>query len=196
MLLHLAPEHERMKMDAGLLLNDLKERTLSVLDSAKALDATTDEVLLSRPDPKAWNALECIEQLNRYSDFYLPEIRRRMEESNRKSVNVFREGWLGGRFAKSLMPREPGKLNKMRTFSSMNTIGEVAERVTIRRFIADQKELLKLLEIAEENDLNKVRTSISISKLIKLRLGDTLRVVIYHNQRHMQQALRAAGVHT
>ncbi|RXM56703.1 hypothetical protein BOQ60_25350, partial [Chryseobacterium sp. CH1] len=30
-------------------------------------------------------------------------------------------------------------------------------------------------------DLEKTKTSISISKLIKLKLGDTFRFVIYHN---------------
>jgi uncharacterized protein (DUF2249 family) len=53
--------------------------------------------------------------------------------------------------------------------------------------------MLELLEIARSKNLNRIRTSISISKLIKLKLGDTLRVVIYHNGRHLQQALRAAN---
>ena len=37
-------------------------------------------------------------------------------------------------------------------------------------------------------DLNKTKTAISISKLIKLKIGDTFRVVVYHNERHLIQA--------
>ncbi|MGB3549023.1 MAG: hypothetical protein WBA17_18760 [Saprospiraceae bacterium] len=42
--------------------------------------------------------------------------------------------------------------------------------------------------------MNRTKTAVSITKLIRLRLGDTLRVVVYHNQRHVAQALRAAGM--
>lgn len=181
-----------MKMTAKNLLDDLYARSLSVTNSAKALDAKSDAELLNRHDPRAWNALECFEHLNRYSDFYLPEIRKRMEASSCEASELFKEGWLGGKFARSLMPREPEQLNKMETFKAMNPTVNVADRDIIRRFLADQKELLQLLEIARQKDLNKIRTSISISKVIRLRLGDTLRVVIYHNQRHLQQATRAS----
>lgn len=37
-------------------------------------------------------------------------------------------------------------------------------------------------------DLNKTKTAISISKWFKLKLGDTFKVVIYHNERHIAQA--------
>lgn len=39
--------------------------------------------------------------------------------------------------------------------------------------------------------VEKIRIPISINQLIKIRLGDSLRFVIYHNQRHFQQALQA-----
>ena len=40
-------------------------------------------------------------------------------------------------------------------------------------------------------NLNKVKTNITISKLIKLKLGDTFRFLTYHNERHIIQALKA-----
>ena len=56
------------------------------------------------------------------------------------------------------------------------------------KFIHQQEQLLQLLEVSRQTDLTGVKTSISISKWIKLRLGDTLRVVVYHNLRHVVQA--------
>ncbi len=44
-----------------------------------------------------------------------------------------------------------------------------------------------LLEQSRDTNLTKIKTSISISKWIKLRLGDTFRIVIYHNLRHITQ---------
>jgi uncharacterized damage-inducible protein DinB len=46
-----------------------------------------------------------------------------------------------------------------------------------------------LLQSAREVDLNRTKTAISITKLITLKLGDTFRFVITHNERHMAQAL-------
>lgn len=181
-----------MKQSSTKLIDDLKARTLEVIDSAKALDAKSDEALLKRPSADAWNAIECIEHLNRYADFYHPEIRKRIDESAHPAAKTFKSGFLGDKFAKSLLPRPPEKLNHMKTFAVMNPKGEVADRGIIRRFLAEQETLLNLLEDARSVHLSKVKTSISISKWIKLRLGDTFRVVIYHNQRHLQQAERAA----
>ncbi len=48
--------------------------------------------------------------------------------------------------------------------------------------------LLDVLDMSKKVNLTKTKTGISISKWLKLRLGDTFRVVIYHNQRHILQA--------
>lgn len=45
-----------------------------------------------------------------------------------------------------------------------------------------------LLELAKNADLVKVKTSISLTKLIKLRLGDTFRFLVNHIERHVLQA--------
>lgn len=39
-------------------------------------------------------------------------------------------------------------------------------------------------------DLTKTKASISLTRLIKLRLGDTLRFFTYHIERHVLQAER------
>ena len=59
------------------------------------------------------------------------------------------------------------------------------------RFLDFNQELIELLWQAKDINLTKARTPISISKWIKLRLGDTFRFVIYHNERHIIQAKNA-----
>ena len=75
----------------------------------------------------------------------------------------------------------------MKTLQSKNPINSKLDRETINRFIVQQQKTLDLIEIARSKDLTKIKTAISISKWIKLRLGDTFKVVIYHNQRHILQ---------
>ena len=80
------------------------------------------------------------------------------------------------------------KLNKMKTFKDKNPLGSKLDKSTIERFISQQEQVLNLLDKSRKIDLSKTKTAISISKLIKLRIGDTFRVVIYHNERHLVQA--------
>lgn len=82
----------------------------------------------------------------------------------------------------------------MKTFQNMNPLNSKLDKKVIDEFINQQESLLRLLEESRKVSLNKTRTAISISKLIKLKLGDTFRFVIYHNQRHMVQAQRIENV--
>jgi hypothetical protein len=87
-----------------------------------------------------------------------------------------------------MLPKE--RQSKMKTFKSMNPNGSNLKVSTVSKFIAQQQALIGLLNKSQAIDLTKTTTGISISKWIKLRLGDTFRVVIYHNQRHIVQAER------
>ena len=66
-------------------------------------------------------------------------------------------------------------------------------------FLEHQHKLFHLLELARRRDLNAVRVPVSISKLIRFKLGDTFRFLIAHEQRHMIQArnaVKAVGIST
>lgn len=79
----------------------------------------------------------------------------------------------------------------MKTFNEMNPMGKKLDKSVLETFIAQLNQMLQILETARNKDLNRIKTSISISKWIKLKLGDTLRIVIYHNHRHILQAKKA-----
>ena len=181
---------ETMKFDTQQLLSELKQITRENLERAKAIQAHSEEALAWREDEKKWNALECIQHLNWYSDFYLPEIDRRIQAAPKKSHPEFKTNWLGKKFVKAVSPLEQGAKG-MNTMKDKNPLAMDLSPATLDQFIGDQERMLKLLDAAKEVNLTKTKTSISISKLIKVRLGDTFRVVIYHNQRHLQQAERA-----
>lgn len=176
-----------MKTSNELLIEDLINRTKEILNEVNLFLQLKTHQLNWKASENEWSILECIEHLNRYGDFYIPEITQRIAASNKKEGSLeFKSGLLGNYFAKSMLPKE--KLNKMNTFKSMNPLDSNLDKSTLEKFIAQQKQILDLLQQARNIDLNKTKTSISISKLIKLKLGDTFRVVIYHNERHIVQA--------
>ena len=175
-----------MKTTKEYLITDLIERTQKNLNAATRFKELPTEVLNWKMDAEKWSILECLEHLNRYGDFYIPEIKRQIEKSKYPASDNFRSGWLGNYFANAMLPGKP----KMKTFRSMNPANSQLSSSVIDHFIQHQHQLLNLLDEARGTNLSKVRTGITISRWITLRLGDTLRVVIYHNQRHIEQANR------
>lgn len=177
-----------MKTSTDFLLADLIERTRQHLNAAEHYKSLTDEQLNWRPAPEKWSVLECLEHLNLYGDFYLPEIQSRITKSRFTAEKNFKSGMLGNYFAQSMLPKK--KLNKMKTFKDKNPLGSQLDKRTINRFIEQQKKMLVLLEKARKVSLNRTKTSISIPFPVRLKLGDTFRFVIYHNERHIAQAER------
>jgi len=50
-----------------------------------------------------------------------------------------------------------------------------------------------LLIQAKAINLVKAKTPVSLTRLLKLRLGDTLRFLVYHIERHVLQAERISN---
>jgi hypothetical protein len=178
-----------MIIESEKLIQDLIERTRININHAEKFNILSTEELNWRVAQDKWSILECLEHLNLYGDFYIPEIENRIEHSKNAPQERFRSGFLGNYFAKSMLPKK--NLNKMKTFKNKNPIGSKLDKTTIKRFLLQQEQLLNLLEKSRTIDLNKTKTAISISKWIKLKLGDTFRFIIYHNDRHILQANKA-----
>jgi len=173
-------------MKSEVLIAELIQMTEDNLLRSKKFIGLSEDVLNFKVNNDKWSILECLEHLNRYGEFYLPEIRVSIQSSRKSNDREFKSGLLGNYFANSMLPKE--KLNKMKTFKSMNPTGSSLNKSVLDNFISQQNTLLELLEQARTVSLTKNRTGISISKWIKLKLGDTFRVVVYHNFRHIIQA--------
>ncbi|SDK67075.1 DinB superfamily protein [Salinimicrobium catena] len=181
-----------MKISSLELLGDLTSRTRQHIAIAEELNKRSYTDLIQRPTPGSWNALECLEHLNLYGEFYLPEIEKQIRKSDYPPQALFKSRFLGNYFAESMLPKE--KLNRMKTFADKDPIGADLDSEVISEFIKQQHQMLELLRAAEKVDLVKTKVPTSISKFIRLKLGDAFRVVIYHNQRHLQQAQLALKV--
>lgn len=177
-----------MKIENNVLVDEL----LVILDNSISTSKKFKELSLDQLNYKktseSWSILECLEHLNLYGDYYLPEIENQMINNKEKSgVNVFKTGVFGNYFS-NMMRGKNGKIKKMKTFKDKNPINSNLSLTTIDRFIKQLELLKSLLNQARELDLKRIKTSISISKLIKLRLGDTFRFLIFHIERHVRQA--------
>ncbi|WKS95352.1 DinB family protein [Riemerella columbina] len=172
-----------MKTDA--LIHDLLAHTAQITRRAKALSQLDEAALRWKPQPTVWNILECIEHLNRYGDFYLPEMERKIRHSRTTPQLEFRSGILGKYFVNSILPQL--KTNKMKTAKDKNPLNETLDISVFSKFLSQQNQLHYLLELSQIVNLNRVKIRTSISPLIHLKLGDALQFYVYHILRHFQQ---------
>ena len=178
-----------MRTSTAELIADLTARTKQVLRDAQEFKTHSLEELNTRESPESWSALECIEHLNRYGEFYIPEIELKIMESGYAPQKVFKSVRLGDFFAESMLPKE--SMKKIKTFKDKNPLGSRLDKNVLTTFLDQQHRLLELLEEAHEVSLIKTRVPTSISRWLTLKLGDAFRVLIYHNQRHIKQAKNA-----
>lgn len=175
-------------MQSEQLIEMLVGQTKQIISQVEKLKNYDLETLTWKQNPDSWSILECLEHLNLYGNFYLPQIEAKIKNSETKSERDFKTGLLGDYFAKSMLPKE--KLNKMKTFKDKNPLNAYLDKSVIDVFINQQNTLLNLLNNSRNVSLNKVKITASITSLIRIKLGDTFRFVINHNIRHLKQIER------
>lgn len=175
-------------MKSDELISEIVKTSQNHILRAKLLNEF-DEFYLNHSQGNRWSALECIEHLNQYFYYYLPEIESQINKSNSERRENFSSGILGNYFAQSIVPKQ--NMKKMKSPKDKNPKGKILTKSVIEIFIANVEKLTSLMEKSRNLDLEKVKISVSIAKFIRIRLGDALRFVVNHNERHLQQAERA-----
>lgn len=144
-----------------------------------------------RPNPGIWSVREILAHLNSYASYYYDVFGQKIEKTKfRNSKEEFTSSPLGRSAWKSM---KLGNANNVkRKFKAPKVHNPSLDPGLIhddeaQRFIEWQKKLLRTLDLAGDVNLKKVKVPISISKIVRLRLGDALLYVSYHVERHIQQ---------
>jgi len=181
-----------MKIEKSTLLEELTSMTGAALIAVKSFKNLSLEELNFKNNQEEWSILECIKHLNLYGAFYLPEIENCILNSNDyQGKSTYKSSFIGDFFVNSVKASNTKKVKAMKT---MIPDQSNLSSVTIDQFIKQLEKLKSLLQQAEKMNLMKIKTAISLTKLFKLRLGDTLRFLVHHNERHILQAERLVPV--
>ncbi len=175
-------------MQSEILIQTQLEHTSRIINQVEKLRSYDLNILTWKENETSWSILECLEHLNLYGDFYLPQMESKIKNSSTKPCIEFKSGILGSYFAKSMLPKE--KLNKMKTFKDKNPLNSNLDKTVIDKFTNQQIKFIDLLNQSRNVNLNKVKIQTSISHFIKLNLGDTFQFVINHIIRHLNQIER------
>jgi hypothetical protein len=180
-----------MKIQQEELLESLKKDVEILLECADFFRNEIDALLIP-PMPEKWSVAQTLEHLNGYGRVYLPMINKAISVSQSKRAAWFNSGFLGNYFTNMMKPKNVFEVkNKMKAFKAHVPDNNLNPGKVLDEFVEQQHQFLLLLEMAKLKDLNAVRVPLSVTKLIKLKLGDTFRFLIAHEQRHFVQARNA-----
>lgn len=182
----------------SILIDNLYNTTEGILEKAiqtwQNLPANT---LMKQPSPDSWSASQCLEHLNIYGRYYLPAIENAILKAQTKgsqAQNTFKSGWLGNYFYHQMLPNTEGVVrSKMKSPKNAIPSPQHDAKAVVAEFIEQQEKLLQLLEQARTVNLGQIRIPISISRWVRLKLGDVFLFLIAHNQRHIAQLERAVN---
>ena len=197
-------------MKQSEVIEELKSTIKRQIEKVEEFKSLGELALSTNPSPESWNALQCLEHLNRYAEFYVHSIGNQLNNKTRTSSYAgistpldvtatedkktndleFIPGYWGSKFIKSMKPDENGQIKKMNAFKSKNPSLQEAKTDSLERFLEYQEHWLSILDKAREFDLNKNKCSLTIP-IIKMNLGATMQFVIAHQERHINQAERA-----
>lgn len=180
-----------MKIQQDQLIDNLKKDVEVLLTSVQSFLAEKDALLI-QPTAGKWSITQILEHLNMYSRFYIPAIDKALATTPSTREAWFNSGFWGNYFTRMMQPKNVFEIkNKMKTMKGYSPENVFNPDTVISEFIQHQQKLLALLETSRQKSLNRIKVPISISKMIRLKLGDTFRFFIAHEQRHFIQARNA-----
>ncbi|UYQ93048.1 DinB family protein [Chitinophaga horti] len=159
-----------------------------------------EKVLLQAPAAGKWSISQCLDHLNGYGHYYLPQLEAAINKGlQQKAIApaTFKSSLLGNYFANTMKPQDDGTLKtKMQAPKGHRPEAALDTTAVLTEALRQQQQLITLLDRAAKIDMQKLKVPISIAKWLKLSVGDTFRFLIAHEQRHLLQALRVKSTIT
>ena len=178
-------------MDLVSTVSKISQENIEAVE--KVISKLSETQLKWRPNPGIWSISDVLAHLNTYTRYYHPVFQRKIESTRFRSPNEeFMSSPLGRSAWKSM--KLGNAKNIKRKFRARKGYNPLFDKDLHRQddmsfFKDSQSELVSIAESALTVNMRKVKIPISISKIVRLRLGDALLFIAYHNQRHMQQIL-------
>ena len=173
------------------LITDLLDRTELLKVNTRALGRLSDDQLRWSPGPGKWSISEIYAHLNLCLDQSIRLILARVTLAPDNSSDAYRSGWLGDWIYDRIMPRPDGTVLKRRARKAWCADGaKIDAREELSLFERHCDALDDILRHAATKDLRRITIPFYFPRPVQLRLGDMLRYLVAHGERHLLQAQR------
>jgi hypothetical protein len=158
----------------------------------------SNDELCKKPNETSWSAEECMQHLNSYGRYYLPQLHLAIEKELAKNPalkNEIKGSWIGRKFTQMMSVNANGMVNsKLKAPKDHRPQTSTNALKTITEFEVQLIDLKASIDLCKRINLDKAKVPISISKWIKLSAGDVIDFYLAHHLRHLHQARRAMGI--
>ena len=175
------------------LLKNLSEKSLQLIENVRDdFGSLSAEQLFWKSNEKSWSIAQCLAHLNAYSSYYVPVFNERIKNSRfRTPGEYFVSSPLGNATYRSV---KLGKVkNVRRVLKSPKDYNPLVNKTlqtenAVEDFLSFQDQMIDVLKNCSQINIRKAKCSLSVRPIIKLRIGDALQFIVYHNERHVEQA--------
>ena len=171
--------------------DSLLEQVDTTIDQARELSAgLTDEQIAWAPPEGGWGVGQCFEHLivvaDQYETTLAPCLERARAELGSPSLAGHKPTLVGRFLINGVKAANPRRLKAPRGFAPS---AQPREDV-VEEFCKRHAHVAEALQQARGIDLCAYRVASPVSRLVRLNLGDALLVLVYHAERHLNQATR------
>ena len=173
------------------LITELLDRTELLKANTQVFQRLTDEQLSIPPAPGKWCIAEIYAHLNLSMDQSIRSILSRITLAPDSPADEYRSSLLGDWAYMIIMPRPDGSVFRLKTKRSYKPeVAGVDARETLEGFLRHCDALDDILRHVAGKDLRRIRIPFFMPRLVQLPLGDVLRFLVAHGERHLLQAQR------
>jgi hypothetical protein len=173
------------------LITELLDRTELLKANTQVFFRLTDEQLRHRPAPEKWSIAEIYGHLNLSMDASIRAILSQITKAPDRPGDEYNSGWLGDLAYSLIMPRPDGSVFRLKAMKSQCPDTAMLDgREELEAFQRHCDALDDILRHAAGKDLRRISIPFFVPRLIRLSLGDTLRFLVAHGERHLLQAQR------
>jgi hypothetical protein len=173
------------------LITELLDRTELLKANTQVFFRLTDEQLHYRPAPGKWSIAEIYGHLNLSMDASIRTILFRITKAPDTPGDEYCSSWLGDWAYSVIMPRPDGSVFRLKARRAQcPDPSKLDAREGLEAFQRHCDALDDILRHVAGKDLRRIRIPFFVPRLIRLRLGDVLRFLVAHGERHLLQAQR------
>lgn len=158
----------------------------------KFLHLSSDE-LNRKSNPESWSAAECFQHLIFTKGLYLTHFSdiSKTESGNGMDSFTYKHSFWGKLILYFVNPKT--KI-KSKTTASFNPSNSKVDRDVVKKYLEQHDQFTNAISGMKYLDLKRLRMTSPINSKIKYNLGDTIRILLLHDQRHVQQAERGVSL--
>lgn len=171
-----------MLQDISSDVAEQRRRLLTIVTSGP-------DVLSIRPEGNKWSINDCMIHMSLATELYLDQIEEKLHML-RPLKSSYKPTFLANYFINSLAPQANNSIRfKMKTLKAFDphhkenlTSAEPSERL-----LNNLDRIDKIVEACSDKDLRSFKVTTALGPILRFYLGDALRFICAHNERHVLQ---------